>query len=200
MPKPFSEKERSEISKSLKAVAFKSLLSKGVKKTTVDDLVKAVNIPKGTFYLFFESKEILLYEAMMDFEEETHNQLSSSILNIQNNFNVESLSSMIMDFFKIGYESGFAELLLKGEIDILLRKLPDEIVKSHIEKDDDFLSVFKFLFPNLTEKSLSNYSGAFRALFFTVAYKREIGENYYEVLELMAKSLITQMFMENKKW
>ena len=28
---------------------------KGVKKTTVDELVKRVGIPKGTFYLFYPS-------------------------------------------------------------------------------------------------------------------------------------------------
>ncbi len=32
---------------------------KGVKKTTVDELVKRVGIPKGTFYLFYPSKDCL---------------------------------------------------------------------------------------------------------------------------------------------
>lgn len=35
---------------------------KGVKKTTVDELVKREGIPKGTFYLFYPSKEMLLYD------------------------------------------------------------------------------------------------------------------------------------------
>ncbi|MDY4210978.1 MAG: TetR/AcrR family transcriptional regulator [Treponema sp.] len=33
-----------------------------MKKTTVDELVKRTGIPKGTFYLFYPSKEILLFD------------------------------------------------------------------------------------------------------------------------------------------
>ncbi|WP_286081321.1 TetR/AcrR family transcriptional regulator [Parablautia intestinalis] len=32
--------------------------------TTVDEIVKRVNIPKGTFYLFYKSKELLLFEVI----------------------------------------------------------------------------------------------------------------------------------------
>lgn len=38
----------------------------GVKKTTVDELVKRVSIPKGTFYLFYPSKEQLFFDVFLD--------------------------------------------------------------------------------------------------------------------------------------
>ena len=37
----------------------------GLKKTTIEDLVKLVGIAKSSFYLFFESKEALYVELMM---------------------------------------------------------------------------------------------------------------------------------------
>ena len=53
MPKSYSEQEREYIRKRLKEEAAKCLARYGVRRTTVDEIVKRVNIPKGTFYLFY---------------------------------------------------------------------------------------------------------------------------------------------------
>ena len=60
MPKIYSEEEKKQIIQRLKEEANILMQEKGVKKTTVDELVKRVGIPKGTFYLFYPSKEMLL--------------------------------------------------------------------------------------------------------------------------------------------
>ena len=52
MPKSYSDQEREYIKKRLKDEATKCLIQYGVRRTTVDEIVKRVNIPKGTFYLF----------------------------------------------------------------------------------------------------------------------------------------------------
>ncbi len=44
---------------------------KGYRGTTVDDVVQATGIAKGTFYLYFESKEELLIEVIKNLIEET---------------------------------------------------------------------------------------------------------------------------------
>lgn len=54
MPKSYSEQEREYIRKRLKEEAAKCLARYGVRRTTVDEIVKRVNIPKGTFYLFYK--------------------------------------------------------------------------------------------------------------------------------------------------
>ena len=66
MPKTYSENERAYIQERLKTEAKKCLATYGIRKTTIDELVKRVGIPKGTFYLFYESKEQLLYEVIME--------------------------------------------------------------------------------------------------------------------------------------
>lgn len=197
MPKSYSEKEREQIIKELKKAALESLITKGVKKTTVDDLVAKVHIPKGTFYLFYTSKEMLLFDSIMETEARIHEQLGSALEKTKSDFSVESLSTMLYDFFILGFNSGFIQLMVSGELDVLIRKLPDDLVAEHIKKDDDFLIVFKLLFPQITEERLKDYSDAFRALFFTATYKREIGENYEEVLKLLIKALVSQMWSES---
>lgn len=63
MPKCYSEQEREYTIKRLKEEAAACMGQFGIRCTTVDELVKRVNIPKGTFYLFYKSKELLLSNA-----------------------------------------------------------------------------------------------------------------------------------------
>ena len=198
MPKSYTEKEKATIIAELKQVAMESMLQKGIKKTTVDELVRKVHIPKGTFYLFYESKEMLLYDAFMQIDVEMHQQLSQKLLEMKNNVSIDSLTDLLHNFFQRGLSIGILPLMISGELDILMRKLPDDIVADHISKDDDFLVLFCTLFPNISADRLKDYSASFRAIFFTAAYQREIGENYDRALKMMIKGLVIQMWEESK--
>lgn len=50
MPRAFSDIEREVIKKRLQKAAVESMIKYGVRRTTLDCLVKGANIPKGTFY------------------------------------------------------------------------------------------------------------------------------------------------------
>lgn len=58
------------------------LLRIGVRRTTVDEIVKRVNIPKGTFYLFYKSKELLLFEVIQEQQENVNRRLYQTISGI----------------------------------------------------------------------------------------------------------------------
>ena len=64
LPKSYSDQERAYITKRLKEEAAACMGQFGIRRTTVDELVKRVKIPKGTFYLFYPSKELLLFEVI----------------------------------------------------------------------------------------------------------------------------------------
>lgn len=194
MPKSYTEKERAQIKKALIQAALDSMLQKGITKTTVDELIAKVRIPKGTFYLFYPSKEMLLYDAFMEMEENVHAEIGAKLQQIQDDFSVESLTKVLSDFFQLTYSMGLLPLMINGELEVLMRKLPDEIVMQHIAQDDDFLVIFCQLFPAIEKESLKTYSAAFRALFFTAAYKREIGVEYDNALNLLIKGMVMQMW------
>lgn len=194
MPKSYTQTERTKIMNQLKAAAMESMLQKGIKKTTVDELVQKVHIPKGTFYLFYESKEMLLYDAFLQTDEQMHGLLAEQMQQLVADFSPESLTELLVFFFQMGFQTGILQLMLSGELEILIRKLPDEIVAAHIEKDDDFLQVFARLFPHLTKQELAAYSAAFRGIFFTAGHQREIGECYEEALHLLVRGLVLQMW------
>lgn len=197
MPKSYTDKERLAITADLRTVAMKSMIQKGIKKTTVDELVEAVHIPKGTFYLFYKSKELLLYDAIMEKEEELHKVMATDFYQIMDHPTVESLTTLLVNFYQKGFDLGILPLMLNGELDLLIRKLPDEIVQKSIAKDDDFIVIFQSIFPNLKEEDLKIYSASFRAIFFTAAYEREIGVDYKKILRLLIRGTVMQMWENN---
>ena len=67
MPKTYTEEERKNIRLMLIEEAEKALFHGGVESVSVDELVRRVSIPKGTFYLFFKSKEELFLSVLSSF-------------------------------------------------------------------------------------------------------------------------------------
>ena len=138
MPKSYSEQEREYIRKRLKEEAAKCLARYGVRRTTVDEIVKRVNIPKGTFYLFYKSKELLLFEVIQEQQEHINRKLYQTISGIANTeFSAEKLTDVIFEFYKMAEEMLILKLIDVNEVELLVRKLPREIVEEHFRDDTD---------------------------------------------------------------
>jgi len=65
MPRAFTETEKERIRERLFAAGRLCFTRYGLKKTTIDDLVRPAGIAKSSFYLFFESKEALYVEILL---------------------------------------------------------------------------------------------------------------------------------------
>ncbi len=69
MPKAFTRSQIDQIKQSLLEKGREYFIKYGLKKTSVDDLARAVGIAKGSFYRFFETKEALFF-AIHEISEE----------------------------------------------------------------------------------------------------------------------------------
>lgn len=194
MPKTYSDDERAYIKRRLKEEAAYYLSNYGIRRTTVDELVERVKIPKGTFYLFYDSKELLLFDVLMEQHEIIESQMIDEVKRVHGHVTSDNLTEIIYSFFKAIDETGLLRLLTTGEIELLYRKFPQEIMQAHFIHDNSMIeTIIKTL-------SLSNtinvnlFSSAFRNLFISMVYKREIGEEYFdEALKLTIKGLVLQM-------
>ena len=65
MPKGFSKEEKAAITAKLLAECKMNWQTYGYKKTSLDSLCQNVGISKGAFYIFFDSKESLFYQVIM---------------------------------------------------------------------------------------------------------------------------------------
>lgn len=194
MPKRYSEQEKEYIRKRLKEEAAKCLARFGVRRTTVDEIVKRVNIPKGTFYLFYPSKELLLFDVILEQHNLMEQQLYSEVMDINLEKDVaEQLTDIIFRFFKTAAQSPVLKMLNSGEVEILVRKLPPEVLTEHLEHDN---SAVEKVFSVLSIKEGTNkdaFSAAFRAIYFSTLHEEEIGkENFDEALYLLIKGLVNQ--------
>ena len=138
----------------------------GLKKTTVDSLVKEVNIPKGTFYLFYKSKEILVFEVLLEFHEifEKDMKIALSQLDFQH-MDVHQLTDFILDFFLKAKDNPLFQALTSGELELLTMKLPPDIVNEHFQHDQQMLEQILMYIPHQEDIDIKALSGAFRDLF-----------------------------------
>lgn len=193
MPKSYTEHEKEFIKSSLRHHAAECLSTYGIKKTTVDELVKRVKIPKGTFYLFYPSKEILLFEVIMKWHDEIQNELFQTVFNLADRITINNLTDAIFSAYKNVEQTGLASILFSGEIEILIHKLPQEMIEVHFAKDDDIIEKIITMLPPAKGKDPQIYSAAFRGVFFLLLHKHEIGPQFDEVLELTLRGLVMQL-------
>ncbi|MGW4099757.1 TetR/AcrR family transcriptional regulator [Mycobacterium sp. NPDC004974] len=65
MATAFTQNEKQRINDALLDAGEQRFIAQGLKKTSLDDLVAAVGIAKGSFYAFFDSKESLYLAVML---------------------------------------------------------------------------------------------------------------------------------------
>ena len=112
MPKPFTAVQKETIREKLMETGRACFLRYGLKKTTIDDLVKPVGIAKASFYLFFDSKEALYLDIFLaeipvmmqrlmagSFEktDDTREALILMMKGIANEMETNELSRVILD-------------------------------------------------------------------------------------------------------
>lgn len=75
MPRAFSAQERELIQAKLFAAAFDEFSKHGLRRTNVASLASAAGIAKGSYYLFFPSKEALLTLLLQQHQEKLRAEL-----------------------------------------------------------------------------------------------------------------------------
>lgn len=199
MPKTFTKNEREFIKQRLMEEAKNCLVQYGVRKTTVDELVKRVNIPKGTFYLFYDSKELLFYDVFSYFHDELHEKMLSEIASLKQDIDPHKLTELTFNLYKLAADSFLLKFMTEGELEIMLRKLPPEIAAKHAEKDDFSIERLLSLVPNLKTDQNRVFSAALRGVFLSMLHKHEIGEEVFDdALKIMIHGIVIQMFGGDK--
>lgn len=72
MPRKFRTDEEETIRGALLEAAARIMGARGVRKTTIDELVREGGISKGSFYRFFPGKEALALEVLARWERDFH--------------------------------------------------------------------------------------------------------------------------------
>lgn len=181
MPKSYSDEEREYIKKRLKEEAVKCLVQYGTRHTTVDEIVKRVNIPKGTFYLFYKSKELLLFDAIQEQHDIVTHELYQNISGLANHeLSAEKVTDIIFEFYKKTEKMPVLNLFDLGEVELLARKLPREIVEEYLQDDTDMIAKMFSVLPLKKEIDIKVMSAVFHTIYYAMLHKVEIGEEHFD--------------------
>lgn len=183
MPKIYSDEERVGIICRLKKEADILIRDKGVKKTTVDELVKRAGIPKGTFYLFYPSKEMLFFECAQDLHGQADKHIREGMEKILEGKSpveadlsgkTDEVTDVIMGAIDITMNSCLRVMLRPESMALILDKLPEDVLKKHREQTKDN-GIIESL---IVKKGLSvtEMKGAFMMILFSGMYEQVIGE------------------------
>lgn len=194
MPKSYSEQERAYIRERLKEEAADCLATYGVRRTTVDEIVRRVNIPKGTFYLFYQSKELLLFEVIQEQQQSINRRLFQVISGLSGTkVSAEELTDAIYAFYKMAEEMPILKLIGTGEVELLARRLPREVVQAHLQDDTDTIGEMLAMLPVKKDVDTNVVSAAFHAVYYATLHKAEIGEAYDQALRTLIYGIVAQL-------
>ena len=183
MSKKFTENERELIRQKLKDAAMDCLQLYGLRKTSVDELVQRATISKGAFYSFYASKELLFFDVLLDFHETVEQLSMERLAQLPQPITANSLADFLSELFHVAEGTVFLKLMQTGELELLMRKLPDEVVREHQAHDVDFSTRMAQLLPNQSEEQSALFAAGMRGLFLLLMHRREVGSELFpEVL------------------
>jgi AcrR family transcriptional regulator len=193
MPKSYTDAEKQRIEARLIECAEECLALYGVRRTTVDELVKRARIPKGTFYLFYPSKEALLIRAVFLLHDRIRQNFIEALKKMPDPVTADALAEALYDACCAVEKTNLARILVNGELETLMAKLPPEMVAQHLQGDDDAARELIGLLPAAAGQDAEAFSAAFRAAFLITLHRQEIGARYEDALRLLLKGIAIQL-------
>ncbi len=196
MPKSFSDSERAYIKKRLMEEAQTCLSQYGMRKTTVDELVRRVHIPKGTFYLFYQSKELLFFDVFCTLHDELQATLLGWIDELSGNLNADTVTELLFRLYKKTDSTFIYSFIANGDLELLVLKLPPEVAAAHAQKDDFSMEQLLSLLPGVrTEGNIKIFSAVLRAIFCAMLHRREVGEEVFDdAIHVMLRGVVRELF------
>jgi len=189
MGKAFTEEEKVIIYRKLIEAGSISIAKVGFKKTSIDDIAKKVGISKGAFYTFFPSKEVFFFKLMEVLEREVKSKFASVFPKDRSNFKIDIVNN-IYDFISSDKVPEIINILNCGDLDYIMRGLPETEMEKHLHKDRE--DIVEFLEPvqdmiDFNTLDIEYIMGMIRAIFFSLIHEKQIGT---KVIEKVIKSQI----------
>lgn len=187
MPK-FSENELQMVQQSLYENGKQLFIELGLKKTSIDDIIQACDIGKGSFYKFYTSKEELYFEILKT--EESNYQLVAERVVTSGKEGPELMTVLIKELFRFYQSNAFLQLFFeRKELPLLLKKVPlEEILQYSAEQRLKFVRLIEDL---INEKRMEHVKpeiveAIVRSILILSVHQQEIGKEVYpEVMEYM---------------
>ena len=165
----------------------------GMRKTSVEQLTEAVGISKGSFYKFFDSKELLFFAVLEDIHTECFAAAQKSL---QENAAIDPASrtaAAILAACRWLSETK-AFVFIENDAEFLLHRLPEEVKTAHYHDDETHIRQLLEKYDLMPRRGASLAAATVRGLILTVSHKEQIGELYPQVLGALVYGACRELF------
>ena len=198
MATAFTTEEKEVIRKKLHKVAKECLQRYGVKKTTVDQMAALADISKGSFYNFYSSKEMLFFAVLEEYQIDVMDRLTEQ-LDMEAKIDTNRLVELLYDFYQDFRYSFMYTIFKNHEMELLVRKLPKEVITNHHMIDDRMVKKIVSRINIRENISVEIVSALFRTIAMTILHVEEIGEKQFDTtLKLVIQGIVEQITKEDR--
>ena len=189
----FTEEQNETIRRDLIREARCCGVTVGMRKTSVEQLTEAVGISKGSFYKFFDSKELLFFAVLEDIHTECFAAAQKSL---QENAAIDPASrtaAAILAACRWLSETK-AFVFIENDAEFLLHRLPEDVKTAHYHDDETHIRLLLEKYDLAPNRGISLAAATVRGLILTVSHKEQIGELYPQVLETLVYGACRELF------
>jgi len=189
MPK-FTDKEREEIQQLLLSEGERLFSAFGLKKLVVDDIAKAANISKGSFYNFYQNKEHLFIVIHFKLQDQVFSEINDIICEetLRPKETARKVILLLLDKFN---QHPILRNMDASTYFYLRRKLPENLFNAHTIDDEAFfqsLSKYGVVF----KKPISIITKTLQAL-YGVSREYLDDDNYVDIINIFINGIIEQV-------
>ncbi len=189
-----SDKEKQLQKKYLLEVGKKLMLQYGIKKTTVDDIVSAAKIAKGTFYLYFKSKEDFFYQLIVTINQNLFHLAEKTVLENLD----KDLKNAVRKFFESLFDTPEISFYFREhkEIDKLTEKFSKE---NYTNTETEWIRKILILGNVNTKKVIPEVIDNYIHIINLAKYSDLLIEEYRkETINKLIDELMNYIFIEDK--
>ena len=189
----FSDFETEQIRKALLKETRRCAVTLGMRKTSVEQLTQAVGISKGSFYKFYESKELLFFAALEDIHTELYEVADRALHENDGLPPAERAATAILAVCKRMSDTGVM-VFIENDVAALLQRLPENIKAEHYHDDETHIRALLEANALTPKGGMELATATVRGLILTVSHKEQIGTLYPQVLNLLVHGACTELF------
>ena len=189
----FTEEQNETIRRDLIREARCCGVTVGMRKTSVEQLTEAVGISKGSFYKFFDSKELLFFAVLEDIHTECFAVAQKSL---QENAAIDPASrtaAAILAACRWLSETK-AFVFIENDAEFLLHRLPEEVKTAHYHDDETHIRTLLEMGGLQPKGGMALATATVRGLILTVSHQEQMGVLYPQVLETLVRGACRELF------
>lgn len=189
----FTDYETEQLREALLRETRRCAVTLGMRKTSVEQLTQAVGIAKGSFYKFYESKELLFFAVLEDIHTELYEVADRTLAEAAELPPAERTAQAILAVCARLSDTG-AMTFIENDADALLRRLPEAVKAEHYHDDETHVRALLEKNGLVPKGGIELAAATVRGLILTVSHKEQIGKRYPEVLSALVRGACKELF------